>query len=314
MAVILRLGFARDTSTITPGLYFVGKPDASSPVIVTANYRLTFDALRKELAGLSLWIAVVDTRGINVWCAAGKGTLNAELVARSVGEFGVKRHAPRATIVLPQLSASGVNARALSESIGMPVRFGPVRAKDIPAFLANAMEATDEMRLVRFGPVDRIVLAPVEAIHSLWLAAAFLAVAGFLAAPIDGGFASRYLLRSAYLVGSLFVAIVAFPLALPFLPGKYFSVKGAVLHLAWTTLFRLGSLEWVDSCDAGAISAFLLSLAACSYIAMNFTGSTTFTSQRGVEREVNASVIPIIASAAFGILLCIYHFAIALIG
>lgn len=60
--------------TIDPGLYALGNPDESSPVLVTANYKLTFDRLRQSLPKLDAWVLVLDTKGINVWCAAGKGT------------------------------------------------------------------------------------------------------------------------------------------------------------------------------------------------------------------------------------------------
>ena len=71
-----RLGLNRSTYLITPGLYCTGQPTPASPVVVTANYKLSFDALRKELSGESVWILVLDTRGINIWCAAGKGTFS----------------------------------------------------------------------------------------------------------------------------------------------------------------------------------------------------------------------------------------------
>ena len=61
---------------------YVGAPDADSPVLVTANYKMTVDLLRRELAGLNAWLLVLDTRGINVWCAAGKGTFGTGEVIR----------------------------------------------------------------------------------------------------------------------------------------------------------------------------------------------------------------------------------------
>lgn len=69
-----RWGINRMSYKVPPGLYAVGQPNQDSPVLVSANYKLSFDMLRKELAGLDAWIMVIDTKGINVWCAAGKGT------------------------------------------------------------------------------------------------------------------------------------------------------------------------------------------------------------------------------------------------
>ena len=70
-----RWGYRRMHYLIKPGLYAVGNPDAESEVIVTANFKMSFDRLRSQLTGRDFWILVLDTRGINVWCAAGKGTL-----------------------------------------------------------------------------------------------------------------------------------------------------------------------------------------------------------------------------------------------
>ncbi len=67
-----RLGVGRMNYKIDPGLYAVASPTAKSPVFVTANYKLSFDHLRRHLGGLDAWLLVLDTKGINVWCAAGK--------------------------------------------------------------------------------------------------------------------------------------------------------------------------------------------------------------------------------------------------
>ena len=68
-----RWGIGRMHYTIEPGLYALGKPDERSPVLVTANYKMSFDKLREVLPGRDMWILVLDTKGINVWCASGKG-------------------------------------------------------------------------------------------------------------------------------------------------------------------------------------------------------------------------------------------------
>lgn len=70
--IAVRCGIRRDKYLVSPGLYGIGSPDPDSDVLVTANYKLTFDHLRSALEGISAWILVLDTRGVNVWCAAGK--------------------------------------------------------------------------------------------------------------------------------------------------------------------------------------------------------------------------------------------------
>jgi CO dehydrogenase/acetyl-CoA synthase delta subunit len=72
---IVRCGINRNQYRVAPGLYGVGQPDKTSEVLVTANFKLTFDHLRKELTSLNAWILVLDTQGINVWCAAGERNL-----------------------------------------------------------------------------------------------------------------------------------------------------------------------------------------------------------------------------------------------
>ena len=57
--------------SVEPGLYALGQPDDSSPVLVTANYKMSFDWLQQALPNRNAWIPVGDTKGINVWCAAG---------------------------------------------------------------------------------------------------------------------------------------------------------------------------------------------------------------------------------------------------
>ncbi len=47
-AVRMRIGLRRMGYPVEPGLYAVGTPTADSPVFVSANYKLSFDYLRRE--------------------------------------------------------------------------------------------------------------------------------------------------------------------------------------------------------------------------------------------------------------------------
>ena len=138
--VLARLGIGRDNYRITPGLYAIGAPDAQSPVMVTANYKLSFDVLRFHLAGVSAWILVANTRGINVWCAAGKGTFSAQEVAYRVQAARLADIVTHRRLVLPQLSATGVSARQVKTLCGFEVVWGPVHAKHIKEFLDKQNE------------------------------------------------------------------------------------------------------------------------------------------------------------------------------
>jgi hypothetical protein len=85
-AVMVRMGIRRDAYRVAPGLYAVGHPTSDSDVFVTANYKLSFDTLRKNLDGMDGWILVLDTKGINVWCAAGKKTFGTAELIRQINQ------------------------------------------------------------------------------------------------------------------------------------------------------------------------------------------------------------------------------------
>jgi len=295
----MRWGLGRMRYRIAPGLYAVGTPDSSSPVLVTANYKLSFDSLRYELCGTSAWILVLETFGINVWCAAGKGTFGTAEVIRRVAATCLEKVVSHRTLILPQLGAPGVAAHEVAKECGFRVVYGPVRAADLPAFLATGMKASAEMRRVTFSTAERLVLTPVE-LTSMFKPICWAALALMILAAIGPQLfrPAESLLRGiaalcAGLAGVLTGAVLT-PVLLPWLPGRAFAGKGAaagtvvalvVLSLGWN---QLGF--W-----SGA--ALLLALpAVASWCAMNFTGSTTFTSPSGVEKEMRRA-IPLQAAA-----------------
>jgi hypothetical protein len=142
---------------IEPGLYAVGRPDPNSAVLVTGNFDLTVRRLVRAIDGrVSAWVLVVDSAGINVWCAAGGGFLNAERVigALRVSELGEIVH--HRDLILPQLCANGVDGWLIRRETGWKVYWGPVRAENLPEYLAADKVKTDAMRWVRFPLKDRL--------------------------------------------------------------------------------------------------------------------------------------------------------------
>jgi hypothetical protein len=79
----VRWGIGRMRYRVDPGLYAVGQPTPDSPVLVFANYKMSFDGLRSQLAGVDAWVLVLDTQGVNVWCAAGKGTFGTKWLSKN---------------------------------------------------------------------------------------------------------------------------------------------------------------------------------------------------------------------------------------
>ena len=160
-ALKVRLGINRGNYKVEPGLYGMNNPGRESPVFVTANYKLTVDVLRRELGGLDCHILVLDTRGINVWFAAGKGTFGTAELIRRIEMTGLASRLDHRVLILPQLGAPGVSARDVKKDSGFRVIHGPVEARDIAAFLAADRKKTARMRTKSFSWRDRLVLTPL---------------------------------------------------------------------------------------------------------------------------------------------------------
>ena len=299
-----RWAFGRMRYLVEPGLYAVGEPTGDSPVMVSANYKMSFDRLRRQLTGRDAWIMVLDTKGINVWCAAGKGTFGTDEIVRRVEAVRLGEVVSHRKLLVPQLGAPGVAAHEVKKRSGFRVVYGPVRAEDLPAFLDADFKATPEMRRVRFPFRDRMALIPVELVMSakyVLLVAACLFVLGGLG--LDGYSWTRAAgvgIWSAVVFLATCVGSIAFASALlPWLPGRALGVKGAWLGLALLTavaacgLFRMAA---PDSRLTVVAWCFLVPTVA-SFMTMNFTGSTTYTSLSGVRREM-AVAVPIQALCA----------------
>ncbi len=241
-----------------------GTRGPESPVLVSANYKLSFDRLRGVLSGRDAWILVLDTHGINVWCAAGKGTFGTDEIVRRVQGTALDRIVRSRTLVVPQLGAPGVSAHLVLQRCGFRVVYGPVRVEDLPAFLDAGMKAEPEMRRVRFDLRDRAVLIPVELVmgakYALLLAAAILLLSGL---GLDGYSLARVratgLPGAGLILGSFLCAAVLGPMLLPWLPGRAFSIKGAALGLAqagaWAILGGPGMGAPVSWLHAGGLDA-----------------------------------------------------------
>jgi acetyl-CoA decarbonylase/synthase complex subunit gamma len=301
-----RLGVGRMRYTVEPGLYAVGSPDADSQVFVSANYKMSFDRLRMELGGMHAWLLVLDTNGINVWCAAGKGTFcTAEIVARAAAS-GLDRIVNHRKLIIPQLGAPGVSAHEVKRQSGFRVVYGPVRAEDIPEFVSSGMRATPEMRRVRFPLLDRTVLIPMELVLGAKWAAVATAAMFVLSGLGEGIFSSGRMLasgpvNSAAFASSYVLATSLGPALLPWLPGRSFSVKGFWLGVAIVAALiatSAGVVEIMDNKLAMAAWALIVT-AVSSHMVMNFTGSSTYTSLSGVMKEMKVAVpIQVVAAVA----------------
>jgi hypothetical protein len=289
----MRWGLGRSRYSIAPGLYAVGTPSSNSPVLVTANYKMTFDMLRRDMHGHDAWLLVLDTRGINVWCAAGKGTFGTDELVRQVRRTRLQEVVDHRTLIVPQLGAPGIAAHKVVKACGFKVVYGPVRSSDLPRFLESGQKAAPDMRRVNFDFIDRLVLTPVELVNMrrqiLWSTLILLILGGI--GPEIFSFSAAWIRGSAAIASGLLGVVtgaVVVPALLPWLPARSFAVKGAIAGLVTgflATMLFSRSLDWLN-----ALALLMAVAAISSWCSMHFTGSTTFTSPSGVEKEMRQAI------------------------
>ncbi len=296
---------------VAPGLYAVGDPAKDSDVFVTANYKLTFDALRRELKGLNAWVLVLDTKSINVWCAAGKGTFGTEELVNRIAATKLDSVVSHRRLILPQLGAVGVNAAAVRKRTGFRVSFGPVQARDIPAYVRAGYKKTGEMSAITFPMLDRLVLTPMEINPAMkkyypWFAGAVLLLFGLQPSGIlfkqawTGGLPFLMLGLVAVFAGAFLT-----PLLLPFVPFRSFAVKGWIVGMLAVALAAHVSGIGVRHDRSMLGAAYLFFPALSSYIALQFTGATTFTGMSGVKKELKIGIPVYIGAASASLVLMV---------
>jgi hypothetical protein len=292
-----RWGIHRMHYRVEPGLYRVGNPQTTSPVMVTANYKMTFDLLRSALDGIDAYILVLDTKGINVWCAAGKGTFGTDELIRRIDAVDLHRRVTHRRLILPQLSAPGIAAHEVKRRSGFRVIYGPVYARDIRHFMESHLKASPEMRRVQFKLTDRLALIPMEMVPSLKYVPLILVMTLLLQLANGEGW-NLHFIRDAlpYLI-ALLLGSAVFQILLPALPTRSFALKSALLGWAGALTFNVvfNTQGWNAAADIFIVPAIV------TYLGMNFTGSTPFTSPSGVKRELSFALPAIILALLVGI-------------
>lgn len=307
----VRLGIGRDDYCIPPGIYAIGNPDEESPVLVTANYKLTVDTLRIELKGLNLWVLVIDTNGVNVWCSAGKKTFSTEEIIYRIQKFKLKKLVTHNQIILPQLSAPGVSAYQITKYTGFKAIFGPIYASDIKEFLKHDCNKTDEMKRVRFNLKDRLTVSPIEFVMNIKkLALIFIFFS--LLQLIGGG--NKDLMQSVisgfmntipYFI-ALIIGTILFSALLPLLPFRMFALKALIPGIIWSlVVIKYSSVFHFNSNILVYAGNTLLLTSVICFLSMNFTGSTTFTSLSGVKKETRLMLPLLTFSGILGLILLV---------
>lgn len=219
------------------GLIPIGKPQRESPVIVTGNYTETVRRIKKALKGENLWLLVANSKGLNVWCAAGGGHFTHHDVISAIVTSGVSGKTENHTLILPQLGATGIERQKVTDATGWKTVWGPARLEDLPAFLKQRHLATTYQRYMRFPFWERMEMANMWGIPMI----AF----GFLIFSVAGG----WLVGLSVSLGAAFISYGIFA-ALPILNIKgnrkwmVFGVFAAVGTLiGWLLLYSAGNLD-----------------------------------------------------------------------
>jgi hypothetical protein len=303
-----RLGINRSRNRVKPGLYALGNPNPKSQIFVSANYTLSFDALRTALNGIDCYILVLDTKGINVWCAAGKGSFGTDELVKRINLTGLGNVTEKRTLILPQLGGPGVAALEVKKLSGFNVEFGPVRANDLQEYL-KTHKATPEMRRVNFNLDDRLILVPTELTQALLLIVIFAVPIYFISGTLPA-----LAIAAAFLAG-----VVLFPILLPWIPTPHFSTKGfilgALIALPFAIIEFFGNPDMILWQRVGwAITYLLILTPVTAYLALSFTGATTFTSRSGVKREIYAYIPKMALMLGGGIVISVTFVLINLLG
>jgi len=307
-SVKVRSNIGRDNYKVEPGLYAIGKPDKDSDVIVTANYKLTFDIVRRDLEGNNAWLMVLDTKGVNVWCAAGKGTFGTKELVKRIEKTGLEKIVSHHRLIVPQLGATGVSAHEVKKASGYTVIYGPVRSADLKAFISSGYKGSDEMRLVTFTFRERARLITNDFVYGKYYLLAIMAGLFLLSGLYSHGWSFDRMLHHGLIAAlnillAYVAGIVLAPLFLPWIPFRAFSLKGFVCGLPVAAALTLSGLYGTSAFEI--ISWFLMSSALSSFMMMNFTGSSTYTSLSGVKKEMKIALPFQIAFATLGLIIFI---------
>lgn len=274
------------TWAVRPGLYYTGERyDRDAPLLVTSNYLLTVFLVVWHARAFGVRLLVVDTGGINVWCAAGKGQFSNAAIETQLERYDRALLTDRrfVRLVLPKFGLAGVDLRALRKAKIHPV-IGPLYARDLPAFLAqDRLKDRDEDR-VHFGLQMRLFSWLPGLVQYVGYALGLLLVL-FGVELASGIRAPLGVLAIAALLGT------AYPLLFPWLPGVRFAIKGlwlgglvAVALVAGAVAGRVAPVELAASVP--------FTLASSLFVALSYTGNSAVSNYSRVRKEI-ARFLPI---------------------
>ncbi|MFX1314730.1 MAG: HgcAB-like fusion protein [Promethearchaeota archaeon] len=159
--------------SIEPALKKVGNPNQNSPVFITSNFNLTVKRVLKSIKGLDCYLLIAPSNGINVWCGACGGDFTTDSVISIIKTSRINELVSHRTLILPQLSAPGIDPLVLKEKVSWNAKFGPVYAKDIPIYIKSNLIKTQKQTNVNFPIWRRLEMANLYFFSLLLLISTF---------------------------------------------------------------------------------------------------------------------------------------------
>lgn len=196
------------------GLRRIGNPGPDSPVLVTCNFDLTVKRLKRCLRSLDAWLLVADSKGINVWCAAGAEEFNTRSVVSALKTSGIEEYVTHRTLIVPPLGAPGISIAEVRARTGWKVRWGPVYAADLPRYVANNFRKDERMLRTKYDLTERLDTA-LGCLFPIYC----IGAAGFL-------LFAQHLLTNYLVAGAL--SFVLFMSLCPWIPGRRGITKALV--------------------------------------------------------------------------------------
>lgn len=134
----------------------IGNPGRRSPVFLSGNYTLTVHRLLKVLKPYDCYLVVANSKGSNVWCAAGMNEFNEFDIIDAINVSGIADAVDGRAIIAPPYAAPGVDAEEVTAQTGFKLVWGPTHLNDIPDYIEKNYRRDYDMTQAQFGFVDRM--------------------------------------------------------------------------------------------------------------------------------------------------------------
>jgi acetyl-CoA decarbonylase/synthase complex subunit gamma len=122
---------------VAPGLRTFGKPDESSPLLLTSNFALTYYTVASDIDSnkLDCHLLVIDTEGLSVESAVAGRKLTSRKVAEALKADRIEEKMSHRKLIIPGRAArlSG----EIEEATGFHVMIGPLDSSGIAKYIAE---------------------------------------------------------------------------------------------------------------------------------------------------------------------------------